>query len=743
MNKQLPPTSRFSMLLVPFVLAGGLWVQHELQAATPVNSNGGQEIVYDYADRVTRLVQSQKIEELSKLNIPATTNETSKMEQWKDAYVAQIQKQEGERKKEYDKAVSKAQEELKKEKFDEAMLSVVMAYQIAKDQGEFLKLDWVKDLTAKVADRAADFEKKGDWIESLQLYTDLSSLYEIDTRYKPDMQRLARRTRLLAVYTPQAFYETRKALVAKQEKEREEELKAEGTTQPAATTKPDDDEDLTPSFTRWQDYVEQIEPDMGLDAIRRARNDWVELTTYDALVKGGVDALRLFLTTPELAKEFPGLADAASRDTFSKALDAALAGNTSGKQLTGDDMARILNDLVSASDSSVKLPKEVIIMEFTDGAMEKLDPFSAVIWPHERPEFDKTMRGTFGGVGVMIGLESGKLQVISPLEDTPAYRAGIQAGDIITAIDGQSAINISIDQAVHKIMGKPDTQVTLRIKRGTEAPKEYTLTRAIINVHSVKGFERLDSDQSRWNYMLDPDSKIGYIRITGFQDETADELRAAIEELKSQGMRGLILDLRFNPGGLLRAAVDISDMFLNHGVIVSTRGRSAEAREYKWTAHDNPLVPADMPIVVLINQYSASASEIFSGAMKDLRRGYIIGHRSFGKGSVQNLFGIGSEQLADGTPVAEMKLTMAYYYLPNGENLHRRDGAKDWGVDPDVTVDLTPDQLADLLKQRRDSDVIHSATATEPATTQAASTDTQLDTALLMLRLQLVQSHPM
>jgi carboxyl-terminal processing protease len=289
-------------------------------------------------------------------------------------------------------------------------------------------------------------------------------------------------------------------------------------------------------------------------------------------------------------------------------------------------------------------------------------------------------------------------------------------------------------------MGKPDTQVTLRIKRGADAAKDYTLTRATINVHSVKGFERLEGDQSKWNFMLDPDSKIGYIRITGFQDDTAEELRSALMELQDQGMRGLILDLRFNPGGLLRAAVDISDMFLEDGVIVSTRGRSAEAKEYKWTAHKETLVPSTMPIIVLVNQYSASASEIFSGAMKDLHRGYIIGHRSFGKGSVQNLMGIGSEQLPDGTPDAEMKLTMAYYYLPNGENLHRRDGAKDWGVDPDVTVDLTPEQLSDLLKQRRDSDVIHAASATAPATTQAANSDTQLDTALLMLRLQLVQA---
>ncbi len=725
-----------STLLIPAVLGASVWVQHRTLAADP---DSGQEVVLEYADQVSRLVQSQKIDELSKLNIPSTTNMTSKMEEWKDTYVSRIQKQEDERKKQYDDAVSDAKEELQNEKFDEAMYSVVSAYQIAKDQVEFLKLDWVKDLTAKVAARAAEYEKKGDWIESLQLYTDLNSLYEIDTRYKPDMQRLARRTRLLAVYTPQAFYETRKALLEKQQKEREEELKAKGKKVPAST-QPSDDDDAAPSFTSWKDYVEGIQPDMGLDAIHRARNDWVELTSYDTLVKGGVDALRLFLTTPELSKEFPKLADPAAQDTFSKALDASLAKDASGKEMSASDLDDVLRNLINASAESVGLPEEVITMEFTDGAMEKLDPFSAVIWPHERAEFDKTMRGTFGGVGIMIGLESGKLQVISPLEDTPAFRAGIQPGDVITAIDGVSALNISIDEAVHKIMGKPGTQVVLKIKRGNDPAKEYPLTRDVIKVSSVKGVERQDEDPSKWNFMLDPDSKIGYIRITGFQDDTADELRDALTQLKSDGMRGLILDLRFNPGGLLRAAVDISDMFIPQGVIVSTRGRSAEAKEYKWTARNDTVVSPTMPVVVLVNQYSASASEIFSGAMRDLHRGLIIGHRSFGKGSVQNLIGIGSEMAGADTTAAEMKLTMAYYYLPDGENLHRRDGAKEWGVDPNVSVDMTQDQLIELRKEQRDSDVIRAAGSSTQPTTQAASSDTQLDTALLMLRLQLV--HP-
>ncbi len=497
------------------------------------------------------------------------------------------------------------------------MVDLVGAYQIAKDQTEFLKLDWVKDLTAKVAEQAANYEKAGNWIESLQLYTDLNSLYEIDTRYKPDMQRLARRSRLLAMYVPQTFYDMRKAIIEKQIKEHAAEKAA---TQPAATqagapttqasastpgfheiqtatgTATVPDEDTTPpTFTRWQDYVESAQLDMGEEAIERARQDWVESTTYDTLVKGGVDALRLFLTTPELAKEFPALADPAASADFAKALDGALAKDASGKELSPDDMEHILSGLVEASAATVKLPKEVIVMEFTDGAMEKLDPFTAVIWPHELAEFDKNIKGSFGGVGVQISLEKGLLTVISPLEDTPAYRAGISAGDVITAIDGKTAVGISIDQAVHSIMGKPGTPVVLRIKHGTNPDKDFAITRDLIKVGSVKGFRRNDADTSKWDFMIDPETKIGYVRITSFQEDTADELKAALLQLQSDGMRGIILDLRYNPGGLLKAAVDISDMFLQDGVIVSTKGRSANAKEYKWTARGDTVVPPPCP----------------------------------------------------------------------------------------------------------------------------------------------------
>jgi carboxyl-terminal processing protease len=729
--------NRFYMLALPLILAGSLWVHHRALAAEPA-ATAPASSVFDYADQISRLVQSQQIDQLAKLDIPTTNPEDTRLHDWTAAYVSDLTKAEQGRQKEYNDAVTKAEDDFKHGSFDDAMLNLVGAYQIAKDQSEFLKLDWVKELTAKVAERAADYEKQAKWLESYQLYTDLNSLYEIDTRYKPDMQRLARRIRLLAMYVPQTYYDMRKALIEKQIQER-------AATQPAgAATQPADEDIAPPTFTRWQDYVENVATDMATDAIERARIDWVELTTYDTLVKGGVDALRLFLTTPELAKEFPKLADPAARAGFNKALDDALAKDASGKEMSAEDMERILNNLVAASAATVELPKEVILMEFTDGAMEKLDPFTAVIWPHELSEFDKNMRGTFGGVGVQIEMIDGKLTVASPLEDTPAYKAGISAGDIIVGIDGKSAIGISIDQAVHSITGKPGTPVVLRIKHGTAPAKDYSLIRDLIKVASVKGFQRHAADTSKWDYMIDPINKIGYIRITGFQEETADELKQTLLQLQDDGMRGIILDLRFNPGGLLKAAVDISDMFLPDGVIVSTKGRSVNTHESKWTARGDTVVPTTMPLIVMVNQYSASASEIFSGAMKDLHRGLIVGHRSFGKGSVQNLLPLGSERGPDGFNEAEMKLTTSYYYLPNGESLHRRDGNKKWGVDPDVAVDVTPDTIIDVNDQRRENDILHTSgdvPSTQPTTKKAPVADTQLDTAILMMRLQLIQSH--
>jgi carboxyl-terminal processing protease len=714
-----------------------------VRADEPVHESSN--LVIDSADQMHRLVMDQKYDELAKLQIPASPDpQIANLNQWKADYVVHMTMSEKQRQEQYDKLVSKAQDYLKRSRFDDAIVQTVSAYTIAKDQAIFLELDWVKDVTAKVAEQADKFEKQGQWLESLQLYSDLNTLYEIDTRFKPQMQRLARRTRLLALYTPKALLDMRKQITARLDKLHAEDIAAtQPTTAPGTEAAADaaglkDDGDDESSFPRWQDTVEKITPAMLSLALEQACNYWVEQTDYNTLLKGGIDALQLFLTTPELAKEFPGLADEGAKAKFAAELDSQIKKLDPANPLTQGQLDDVVDHILSTNADTIKLPEEVAVMEFTDGAMEKLDPFTAVIWPHEVDEFFKNTQGHFGGVGVQISLENGQLKVITPLEDTPAYKAGIIAGDVITGIDGKPTAGISIDTAVHSIMGKPDTEVVLRIKREGEAQqKDYTLTRAEIRVTSVKGMDRAKDDQTKWNFMIDPDSKIGYIRITGFQEDTAKELKSALETLKDQGVRGVILDLRFNPGGLLEVAVKMCDEFIDHGTIVSTRGRVA--RPTKRDADHSLVIPTNMPVEVLVNQYSASASEIFSGAMKDLNRGLIIGQRTFGKGSVQNLMQL--------TPDAAMKLTQAHYYLPNGECLHRIDGAKTWGVEPDVIVPETPLQVVNLVKARRDAEIIHAkisatAPATQPATADKPAEpvyDTQLDTALLLMRLQLIQ----
>lgn len=707
-------------------------------AADPAS---GGTAVADYAIQIDRLVRNQKYDDLAKLALPEQQPAVSKLAEWKDHYVAQIKKSEELRTKQYDEAVKKAQDALAKGRYESAMDEVVKAYLIAKDQEEFIAQPWVEDLTVRVAEQAGKYEKEGKWLESLQLFSDLNSMHEVDTRFKADMQRLARRTRLLALYTPKTLFAMRKEMTERQAKEKAE---VEGTATQPATQKAEEEKEPV-NFPRWQDHVAGITPEMMKSAVDHARQRWVEGTTYKLLVRGGVDALRLFLSTPELSQEFAGLADKDAKAAFAKALDDAVAtvgGLEHNADLTKTQMHDLMAQVLQANRTTIKLPDEVVIMEFTDGAMEKLDPFTAVIWPHEVKEFEKNTRGTFGGVGIQISLENGILKVISPLEGTPAFKEGIEAGDEITAIDGKSTVGITIDQAVNRIMGEPDTKVKLTVKRpGVDEPIEFNVTRAQIRVSSVKGFKRDPNDPEKWQFMIDPESKIGYIRVTGFQEDTVKELRKAIQELKGEGMRGLVMDLRFNPGGLLNAAVEMSDMFIDRQgeVIVSTRGSQTRSQVAKSDA--DSVLDSGVPVVVLINQYSASASEIYSGAIKDLKRGLIVGQRSFGKGSVQNVIAIGDQ--------AAIKLTMSYYYLPLGESLHRRDQARTWGVEPDLVVNMTPAQVGALIKARRDADVISknggtapaSAPATSPATQKNAEPliDTQLDTALLMLRLQTVQ----
>lgn len=360
------------------------------------------------------------------------------------------------------------------------------------------------------------------------------------------------------------------------------------------------------------------------------------------------------------------------------------------------------------------------------GVLDKLDPYSNYISPDEIDRFKTTVESQFGGIGIQITMEDGKLRVLSPVVGSPAYRAGILAGDWIAEIEGKSTENLKrTDEAVKLLKGEAGTSVTLTIVHPNASKREtVTITRELIHVDTVLGDTRGDDD--RWNFMLDPAKKIGYIRITAFSRDTAEDVETALKTLKKAGFKALVLDLRFNPGGLLKAATDVADLFVTEGVIVSTKGRNSAER--KVTARE-PGTYTGFPIAVLVNRYSASASEIVAACLQDHRKAVIVGERTFGKGSVQNVIDLEGGKSA-------LKLTTASYWRPNGHNIHRFPDAKDsdeWGVMPDqgYEIKLSPAEMSDLDRVRRERDVLVVSHATgkpisgefKPAPAAAPKTD--------------------
>jgi carboxyl-terminal processing protease len=335
------------------------------------------------------------------------------------------------------------------------------------------------------------------------------------------------------------------------------------------------------------------------------------------------------------------------------------------------------------------------------GMLQNLDPHSSFINTAEWRQFRKQIEGRFGGIGIQVGMDpdANRLKVIAPMVGTPAYHAGVLAGDLIMEIDGNSTEGMNPDKAVEVLTGRPGTPVTLTVLHENEEKTEkITMNRAIIDVPSVLGDSRKPDDS--WDFMYDKENKIGYIRISSFIQNTHDELKKALLELKAEGMKGLILDLRDNPGGLLGAAVEVSDLFVSDGLIVSTKGRNTVTKSYEAEKEGTY---EGFPMVVLVNQNSASAAEIVSACLQDHHRARIVGQRTYGKGSVQNII-----ELEDGNSV--LKLTVATYQRPSGKNIHRFKNAKpsdEWGVSPDagLEVRVTGRDYEEWFLARRDRDV--------------------------------------
>ncbi len=314
---------------------------------------------------------------------------------------------------------------------------------------------------------------------------------------------------------------------------------------------------------------------------------------------------------------------------------------------------------VVRADYVGKVTDEKLVEGAINGMLTSLDPHSNYLNTRDFNDMKVQTRGEFGGLGIEVSMENGLVKVISPIDDTPAARAGLKPGDVITALDGQPVQGLTLPQAVEKMRGPVNSDIKLTIRRKGHPPFDVKLTRATIRVQSVR------------SHLIGKD--IGYIRITSFTEQTDVGLNNAMKNLKQEAggkLRGVVLDLRNNPGGLLDQAVAVSDAFLDKGEIVSTRGRRADdAQRYNAQPGD---IADGLPMAVLINGGSASASEIVSGALKDHHRAVLIGTRSFGKGSVQTIIPLPGH--------GAMRLTTARYYTPSGRSI------QDEGIEPDIVV---------------------------------------------------------
>lgn len=312
------------------------------------------------------------------------------------------------------------------------------------------------------------------------------------------------------------------------------------------------------------------------------------------------------------------------------------------------------------------------------GMLDTLDPHSEYMEPRKYSELRKDTEGEYGGVGIVVSVRDGRITVLMPMEDSPGHRAGIRAGDELVKIDGKP-VGRDLQNAVQLLRGKPNTDVVLTFYRpATEETRDVTLTREVIKVSSVNDLN------GRSEFPLLPD-KIGYIRILQFGDHTADDLEKALQKIEDQSAKGLVIDLRDNPGGLLDQAVYVCEKFLPRGQrIVSTEGRGAVRKE-EYTARGRGKV-RDIPMVVLVNGGSASAAEIVSGCLQDLGRAVIIGEQTFGKGSVQSILPLGNG--------SALRLTTAKYYTPSHKVIHEK------GISPDIEVTMATEEIR-MLDYRR------------------------------------------
>jgi len=554
-----------------------------------------------------------------------------------------------------DKYVGYAKARIERKEYAKALDQAILAHDVAENKAEFLSSDWMGDLVNKSLEEAVELRKKKDWRGAWHLYADLSTLYDREPRYQKLEHEVLTHLRLDHMFK----------------------------------------EDV-----HWAERIEKVQWKDAEAALECIGLYYVVQPDFKAVTERGLEQLLLLAESESAQQTFEGLKNADDRRDFVARIQENLEQvRTAATVDRSECVQRFRRAVLKINKETVRLPDELVISELMRGALEPLDDFTTMIWPQDTEEFDKHTRGDFIGVGISIVKNKlGEIEVVTPLEDTPAFRQGVQPGDVITKVDGVELKDWSLNKVVDTITGPNGTAVTLTIRR-EDKEIQFPLVREKVKIQSVKGWDR--KPDGTWNFWKDEENRIAYVRVANFQRNTAEDLMNVMSELQAKGIKGLVLDLRGNPGGLLDSAWQVSSLFLDRGdAIVSTKGRNHSEDQVLSDPSDGPY--SDIPMVVMVDEASASASEIVSGALRDDGRATVIGERTFGKFSVQNLIPLSSSN-------AKLKITTARYYIPSGVSLHREPTSEKWGVEPQIPVPLVRWERVNVYQLRRDADLLGAA----------------------------------
>lgn len=606
-------------------------------------------------------------------------------------------------------------------KWSRALFAAQNALLNTRDEAKFRQEPWLQEIVVNVLQEIERHKTAGEWRDALSLYDVLVRIFPDHKEYKSGFDFCAKRAHLEFVYGNE-------------------------------------------KKSTWRADLEGVTPAALQEILERIDADYVETPDFRKIGRDGIEHLLILAESESLSKTFPTLGEKDLVARFVNRLKGQLKREVDGStRFTARSLRSVFNTILDANAETIRLPESVIVDEFVAGISEPLDEFTSVIWPTEVAEFNKSTRGEFVGVGIQITQEVGKpVRVESPLEDSPAYNAGVKPGDFILKVEGKLTKDMTITEAVKNITGEAGSSVLLTIEDGvSHEVRDLELVRKRISIRTVRGHLRDENKPTGWDYMIDDGLKVGYIRVSGFMDKTVPDLEKALSQLDKENCRGLILDLRFNPGGLLNAARDMCDLFLpNNSPIVRTKGRD-RGQNMVLKAAGKRARHHSVPMIILVNEYSASASEIVAGALAGLKEACVIGTRSFGKGSVQNLIPILDAQ-------AYLKLTTAYYYVPDkdmpGDDqwycLHKKPDSKSWGVEPHIVVNTIPQEVAKILRLRRERDVLKGKGQTgdvpkevlerRPSSKPAEEfpedpnpdVDPQLAAALIVMRMKLMSDQP-